>query len=291
MPGHTPVLLSEVLSSFQLTPGQVVIDATVGGGGHARAMLARIVPGGRLLGLEADPRTYAATASELRDDPVTMVHGNFRHLGALARDHGYTDVDAVLFDLGVSSMTVDDPARGFSFMHPGPLDMRFDPDSQSFTAADLVNAATIGDLTTIFRSYGEEPAASRVAAAIVERRRHDRFSDTADLADVVASVVRRRGPRHPATKVFQAIRMAVNDELGAIQAALPEALALLRSGGRLAVITFHSVEDRAVKRIMKLMAEQGQGSLVNKKALQPTRAEQLANRRARSAKLRIIQKK
>lgn len=292
MPGHRPVLLSEVLSTLQLTRGQTAIDATIGAGGHASAMLAHMQPGGRLLGLEADPRTVPLVSQRLREfgAAVTVVNANFREIKNVAQAHGLSAVDAILFDLGLSSMTVDDPRRGFSFQAAGPLDMRFDPIRQTTTAADLVNHGSVDDLTTIFRSYGQEPAAARVAAAIVTRRQHERFADTADLAAVITTIVRRRGPRHPATRIFQALRMAVNDELGVIQAALPQALELLRPGGRLAVITFHSLEDRIVKRWMREMATEGQATLLTKHPIKPSRAEQVANPRSRSANLRVLEK-
>lgn len=292
MLGHIPVLLSEVLRTFQLQPGQNVIDATLGAGGHAGSMLARIAPTGRLLGIEADPRTLESTRVALaaHGDRAVFVRGNFRQLEALARTNRFDHVDAILFDLGLSSMSVDDPTRGFSFQANGPLDMRFDPSSQTLTAADLVNNGTAEDLATIFRAYGQEPGAARVAAAIVARRQQARFADTADLAALVASVVRRRGPRHPATKIFQALRMAVNDELGALTDALPQAFELLAPSGTLGVISFHSGEDRIVKRFMRETAQAGRGTLLTKHVIKPARAEQLSNPRSRSAVFRAISK-
>jgi len=288
MPGHTPVLLSDVLRTFDLQSDQIVIDATLGGGGHARAMLARIAPAGRLLGLELDPRTLTTTADSLREfgRRVTLVQGSFRQLATLANANGFDQVDAILFDLGVSSMTLDDASRGFSFQANGPLDMRFDPDHQTLTAADLLNDGTLADLTTIIKAYGEEPAAARVAAAIVDRRRRERFADTADLAEVVSSVVRRRGPRHPATKTFQALRMAVNDELNALLDGLNQSLEVLKPGGRLGVITFHSLEDRIVKRFMRDQIKNHGATLIAK--VKPPRTEILSNPRSRSALLRIL---
>ncbi len=292
LPEHVPVLLSAVLAGLNLQPNQTAIDATLGGGGHTRAMLEAIAPQGRLLGLEADGRTIDIIRVALKShgSRFVAVHGNFRELQRIAADHGFLNVDAILFDLGLSSIALGDPARGFSFQNDGPLDMRFDQTSQSSTAADLVNQKSVSELTELFRMYGEEPLAQRIADQIVLIRKQRPFSTTADLTDAIAAVKRRRGRIHPATQVFQALRIAVNDEYGALTAALPPALSLLKVGGHLAVITFHSGEDRLVKRWMKAVAANGQVRLDTILVIIAPRAEQLANPRARSAKLRLLTK-
>lgn len=292
MPGHTPVLFSEVLQFLQLQPNDTVIDATLGAGGHARGMLEAIAPNGRLLGLEADPRTLSLTTVTLHQafgQRAVIVAANFRQLKIVAEAHGFTNVAGVLFDLGLSSMTVEDAARGFSFQHDGPLDMRFDP-AQALTAAAIVNTWSTSDLASLFRESGEERMADQIARHLVDQRQPQPFSSTLQLAEAIAQVKHRRGRSHPATQVFQALRMAVNDELGALTEALPQALSLLTPGGRLAVITFHSIEDRLVKRWMKEQAQHGRLELLTKHVIVPGRPEQLSNPRSRSAKLRVAQR-
>ncbi len=291
MSGHTPVLFSEVLQFLQLQSNQSVIDATLGAGGHARGLLQAIAPDGKLLGIEADPRTLTSTDTELKREfssRVVTVNANFRELREIAAAYDFTQVDGIFFDLGLSSLTLEDPERGFSFQSDGPLDMRFDPEHQTVTAAEIVNTWPTNDLASLFRESGEERMADQIARHLVERRP---FTQTVQLADAIAEVKHRRGRTHPATQVFQALRMAVNDELGSLTIALPQALSLLKPGGRLAVITFHSIEDRLVKRWMKTEAAAGRLDLITKHVVTPNRSEQLANPRSRSAKLRVAQKK
>lgn len=289
MPEHVPVLLAAVLDGLNLHSNDDVIDATLGGGGHAQAMLNAIAPDGRLLGLEADPRTLSATTTQLIGHGACFVpaHGNFRDLQQIATSAGFTAVAAVLFDLGVSSMTIGDAARGFSFQADGPLDMRFDPMTQSQTAAALIAESSAETLTEIFRDYGDERAAKRIAEHL---KTMTPPTTTRELATAIEVVKPRRGRTHPATQVFQALRIAVNDEYGAITQALPQALELLRTDGRLAVITFHSGEDRLVKRWMKSLPTD-RVTINTKHVIVPDRAEQLRNPRARSAKLRILTKR
>lgn len=289
---HVPVLLQTVLQQLQLRPGDSVIDATLGGGGHARAMLEATAPDGQLLGIEADPRTLARTTDELKNynKRFTFIQGNFDRLQAYVSQCHFPPARAIFFDLGLSSLALDDPHRGFSFQALGPLDMRFDPEAQTTTAADIVNTWTAPQLTDLFRRLGEESAAGRIAEHLILKRKIKPFQTTIELADAIAEVHPRRGRLHPATKVFQALRMQVNDELGVLTRALPQAVAALATGGRLAVITFHSIEDRVVKHWMKNAAASGWGTIVNKHVIVPERAEQLANPRARSAKLRLFEK-
>ncbi len=290
--GHVPVLLSEVLSQLNLQPGDDVIDATLGGGGHAQALLAATAPPGRLLALEADPRTLMETQPALAGggDRIICVQTNFNRLKTHATQYGFTAVAGALFDLGLSSIALADQTRGFSFQSVGPLDMRLDPDGQSLTAAEIVNTWKVEDLVHIFRAYGQEPLAERIAAAIVEARRRGSIVTTTDLVRVVVTVKPRRGRTHPATQVFQALRMAVNDELANLTAALSQTLDMLRPNGRLAVISFHSVEDRTVKIWMKASVQSGRARLLTKHVIRPNRAEILTNPRSRSAKLRVLEK-
>lgn len=290
MPGHVPVLLPAVLDGLHLQSNDDAIDATLGGGGHTRAILDAVAPRGRVLGLEADARTLSSTRSTLSDPRAMLVHANYRNLRAVAVERGFSSVAATIFDLGLSSIALDDPDRGFSFQQDGPLDMRLDPTAQTVKAADIVRTESAAELERIFRDYGSEPRARSIAAAIVAERRQFALDTTGALAQLIARVKPRRGRLHPATQVFQALRMVVNDELGSLQAALPQAVTLLRAGGRLAVITFHSGEDRLVKRWGQAAARDGQVAIITKHVIAPLRAEILANPRARSAKLRLYQK-
>lgn len=290
---HTPVLLAEVIAGLAPRPGGRYLDATVGGGGHALAVLQAAQPGGVLLGIDADPAALAATAERLAEaglgQQAVLRHGSFADLAALAAEAGFAAVDGILFDLGVSSYQLDTPERGFSFAADGPLDMRLDP-TQGPTAADLVNRLSERELAGIIFQYGEEHAARRIARAIVERRRSQPFQSTADLAAVVARAVgSRHGRIHPATRTFQALRIAVNHELDRLAAALPQAVALLVLGGKLAVISFHSLEDRIVKQFLRAEAagEAPRLAIITKKPVVASDAEVAANPRARSAKLRV----
>ncbi len=302
---HEPVLLEEVLRFLRPHAGGVYIDATVGGGGHAEAILEKSAPDGRLLGLDADPDALRRSQRRLHrfGRRVVLVHANFDRLQSVAERYGFVPADGVLMDLGVSSDQLADAARGFSFLRPGPLDMRMDP-SLPHTAADLVNTLDEEDLARLIRAYGEEPYARRIARAIVRARP---IYTTTELADLIARVVPRRpGQRlHPATRTFQALRIAVNDELGALERALPQALAVLRPGGRLAVITFHSLEDRIVKHFFRREARdcicpprqpvctcghKAQVRILTPKPVVPSPEEVERNPRSRSAKLRVGEK-
>ncbi len=302
---HIPVMLQEVLHYLQPQPGGKYIDATVGGGGHAEAILAASAPDGKLLGLDADPEAIERTQRRLHrlEHRVILVQAHFDQLEDVANRYGFVPADGVLMDLGVSSDQLDEARRGFSFLKPGPLDMRMDP-SLPHTAADLVNNLSEDELARIIRTYGEEPRARRIARAIVRNRP---IMTTTQLAELIESVVPRRpGQRlHPATRTFQALRIAVNDELGALERALPQALRVLRSGGRLVVITFHSLEDRIVKRFFQREAKdcicpprqpvctcghKAQVRILTRKPVVPSAAEIAQNPRSRSAKLRAAEK-
>lgn len=303
---HTPVLLEAVVAMLAIPPGATIIDATVGAGGHAAALLEAAGPTGRLLGIDRDETALALAAGRLAPfaGRVTLVHAPFDTLAQQATAAGITAADAILFDVGVSSMHLDDPARGFSFAQDGPLDMRMDPSGDAPTAAEIVNTLDERELADLIWRYGEDRLARPIARAIVRNRPLTR---TAELAAVVAAVYPRQRQEkiHPATRTFQALRIAVNDELGMLERALPQAVALLRSGGRLAVISFHSLEDRIVKQYFRRAAAEcvcppGQPVCtchhrakvreITRKPLMADAGEVARNPRSRSARLRVVEK-
>ena len=301
--GHLSVLYDEVLTWLEPRPGGRYIDATLGAGGHAKGLLTASYPDGLLLGLDADPAalSFAGTVLASFGDRVVLRNANFRRIGEIAVSAGFEGVDGILMDLGLSSRQLDDAGRGFSFNRDGQLDMRMNPD-RGRSAADLVNTLSEADLSDLLWRYGEERQARRIARAIVAERPLDR---TGQLADLVARVVGRREKIHPATRTFQALRIAVNEELDALGQALPQARDLLRPGGRLAVIAFHSLEDRLVKQFYRQEARdcvcppelpvcacQHQATLrvLTSKPIRPTAGEIARNPRSRSARLRIAER-
>jgi len=293
---HRPVLLREAVDALRVKRGGRYVDGTFGRGGHARAIVAA---GGEVLGIDRDDAAVAA-AGELH-----VVKGRHGDLRKIANENGWESVEGVLLDLGVSSPQLDEAGRGFSFLREGPLDMRMDQ-SQDLTAAMLVNGTSADELANIFHEWGDEPKARRIANAI-ERRVAETgdFRTTVELADFIEKLIGRRNGKHPATRVFQALRMAVNDEEGELNAALDGGLALLKSGGRFAVITFESITDRIVKRcfaehVGREVALQAGGTewcgmlprvrRVMRKPVCPDEREVSVNPRARSAKLRVVEK-
>ena len=287
---HTPVLVSEVLEFLRPRPGQRFIDGTVGLGGHAATLLPRLLSGGRLLGIDRDASALDVAAERLSKyrGHFELVHGNFRDLAAIVGRTDFGKVDGILLDLGVSSLQLDTPERGFSFVAEGPLDMRMDT-TQPTTAATILRRAPARDLERLFRDYGEERFARAIARAVVRER--GRLRTTRDLAELIERVVPRREWRiHPATRVFLALRLRVNSELEALEAALEAAPAVLSPGGRIGVISFHSLEDRIVKNCFRDQARAGTMSVVTRKPVGPTEAEVERNRRARSAKLRVAER-
>jgi 16S rRNA (cytosine1402-N4)-methyltransferase len=265
------------------------LDLTVGGGGHSFGLLERSAPDGQLVGLDADPGALAVAAERLAPfgDRVTLLNRNFGELGEL----DIAPVDAIVFDLGLSSMQLDSSGRGFSFRADEPLDMRFDASADVPTAADLLNELPESEIERVLRDYGEEPRARRVARSIVYRREQRPFNRTGDLvAAVIAALGPARGRMHPATRTFQAVRIAVNDELRALEAGLDAAPGVLKPGGRMAVISFHSLEDRIVKWRFRQWAESGEISILTRKPLVPDAEEMRLNPRARSAKLRVAER-
>lgn len=297
-PVHIPILTDTILELLAIGPGSRCIDATINGGGHSSAFLARSAPNGCVLGIDRDPGVLARVgerlASEVAGGRLTLARGNFADIGSLAAAHGFDHVDAILFDVGVSSYHFDLSGRGFRFAADEPLDMRFDPEDETlYTAAELVNQLSLDQLTEIFRDLGEERFARRIAYGVTQARTAAPIESTAALLEIITRAlpanIRWRAARS-AARIFQALRIAVNDELGAIRTALPQAFGLLRPGGRLAVLAFHSLEDRIVKRYFVDRRQAGEARLLTKRPLQADAAEVEANPRAASAKLRVIEK-
>jgi 16S rRNA (cytosine1402-N4)-methyltransferase len=292
-PHHVPVLPIEVLEMLAPAPGQVVVDATVGAGGHTRLIAERIAPSGRLVGLDQDSAMLDLARPRLAGLPVTLVHAGFGELPRVLRDLGIGPVNGVLADVGICSDQLDDPSRGFSFSASGPLDMRMNPD-QGETARDLLMRLNERDLADIFWQYGEERFSRRIARRIVETRRREPLDTTEQLAELVRSCVPRprrkhgqRAPIDPATRVFQALRIAVNDELRALDRLLETLPRCLAPGGRAAVISFHSLEDRRVKQAFR---KRETWEELTRKPLVATDEETASNPRARSAKLRAARR-
>ncbi len=295
---HRPVLLRETMELLQLRPGARCVDATIDGGGHAAAMLDASAPDGVVLGIDRDPALLIAVrqrlAAAVAAGRLKLAAGSFRDLGAILSSHSLDSVDAALFDLGVSSFHFDASGRGFSFAREEPLDMRFDPgDASAEPAARLL--ATLDDraLTQLFRDFGDERFASRIARTITARRRAHPITTTGALLEAITAAlparVRWRANRS-AARIFQALRIAVNNELHAIAAALPQAVAALAPGGRLAVIAFHSLEDRLIKNFFRDQQQAGQLRILTKKPITPADEEIAANPRAASAKLRVAER-
>jgi 16S rRNA (cytosine1402-N4)-methyltransferase len=288
---HVPVLLKEVLHGLELAPGQTVVDATVGGGGHSREIVSRIRPGGHLLGLDRDPLMLGKAAQALSGADVVLRQAPYDDLPGVLRELGWPPADRILADLGLSSDQLADASRSFSFQSPGELDLRFDR-TAGRSAAELLATASVEELERIFREFGEEPHSRRIAEHLAARRRAAPLRSGADLADAVCAALSRRyreRERHPATRVFQALRIAVNEELDRLRRAMersfPESL---RSGGVLAVITFHSLEDRIVKQAFR---DADVWEPLTPKPIEPRPAEIRVNPRSRSAKLRLARKR
>ena len=281
---HIPVLLDEVIQFLNPKPGGRFIDATLGGGGHTRAILERTAPDGIVLGIDQDESALSSAKAMLESfgSRVAFVHSNFRALRTIAEESGFMECDGVLADLGISSMMVDDPTRGFSFMHEGPLDMRMDR-TQRLTAADLLNTYSEKEIADIIHTYGEERRSRPIARSIVRLRPLQRTTDLVRAIERVSGRP-RYGQIHPATRTFQALRIYVNDELKSLEEFLDSSMIVVRSGGRVVVITFHSLEDRIVKQ--QFRASRVSGRVMTKKVVRPSDEEVRRNPRARSAKLR-----
>ena len=300
---HKPVLFTETIDSLDIRPDGFYIDGTAGGGGHSEAILKRLTTG-HLLSIDQDPDAIAACTARLSKYPGSLIRrGNFSQMKALAADCGFTQADGILMDIGVSSHQLDTPERGFSYHTDAPLDMRMSQEGP--TAADLVNTLSWQQIAEIISRYGEDKSAARIAKAIVAARETAPIETTLQLADIIREAVPaavRREPGHPARKTFQALRIAVNGELDRLSEGLDAAFSLLRPGGRLAIITFHSLEDRMVKRRMNdwctgctcppdfpvcVCGKKPRAQLVYKKGLAPSPEELEENPRARSARLRV----
>ncbi|HEY4395220.1 MAG TPA: 16S rRNA (cytosine(1402)-N(4))-methyltransferase RsmH [Polyangia bacterium] len=296
-PPHVPVLLDEVLTWLAPKPSGRYCDATLGLGGHARAVLEQSAPDGKLIGIDRDPAALEAARATLEPfgDRVTLVHARFSEAREVLERLGMVPVDGLLIDLGVSSPQLDRPERGFSFRNDGPLDMRMDPTTGE-TAADLLRRIDETELADIIREYGEERHAARVAHAIVEARRAGDLDTTGKLAALVGRAIpRHEYGKNPATRTFQALRIAVNQELDELERFLAVAADCLRPGGRLCVIAFHSLEDRIVKRRFRALAGRDGGGpavlrILTKHVVQAGGAERARNRRARSAHLRAAER-
>lgn len=305
---HVPVLYNEVMTYLQPQPGGRYIDGTLGAGGHTRGLLERSAPAGQVLAFDRDREAIAFAQQQLAEfgDRVHFIHDSYSKMAETAAALNFAPVDGVLLDLGLSSRQLADPQRGFSFLHDGPLDMRYDP-SQRMTAADLLNTLDENELVDLFREYGEEPHSRHIARLIVA---HRPLTTTTELATLITGKRPRRERIHPATRVFQALRIAVNRELALVEAGLQAAVSVLRPGisspgGRLAVIAFHSLEDRIVKQFMRRLNQdcicppqqpictchvQATLRLVVRKAIKASAAEIEANPRSRSARLRVAER-
>ena len=300
---HRPILATEVVELLAPRPGALVLDGTCGGGGHCEAILQT---GADILGLDQDPDAIAHAGERLAlfGGRVTLRQANFRDAGRVLDELGIEKIGGALLDLGVSSRQLENADRGFSIMRNGPLDMRMDP-RRELTAAEIVNSYGEEELTQLFRDLGEEPAARRIASQLVKQRKTEPFRETVQLARAIEKIIPRHGRRHPATQVFQALRMEVNDELGALELGLLALSARLESGARIAVISFHSLEDRIVKNFFRDRAREFldrpewpeprpnpdfQFTLITSKPVEPGTEEQRANPRSRSAKLRVAER-
>jgi 16S rRNA (cytosine1402-N4)-methyltransferase len=304
MPIHKPVLLSEAVEALQVQPGERYVDCTLGSGGHAAAILSQILPGGQLLGIDADPEAIEIAKNRLADytESITIINDNFVNLESICRENNFLPVHGILFDLGFSSTQLEVSERGFSFQDDGPLDMRFSP-AQELTAADIINTLPEDKLGQIIKNYGEERHSKWIARHIIKSRP---INSTLQLATVVEKAIgSRRGKIHPATKTFMALRILVNHELENLAAALKQTIVCLKNQGRLVVISYHSLEDRIVKQFMQreskgclcspdipvcLCGHTPSLKIISNKVITPSLNEIKSNPRSRSAKLRVAER-
>ena len=293
---HTPVMFKEALGNLNLGPGKIIVDATVGTGGHAQGILERIMPGGRLIGIDRDEESLSIARQRLLKlcANCEFVHGNFMDIDSILKGLNIKKVDGILFDLGVSSFQLEDPTRGFSFQNEGPLDMRLDRRSY-ISAYDLVNNLNEDEISTLLWNFGQERWHNRIAHFLVSERERQPIATTAQLANIVIKAVparfRYRHYRmHPATRTFLGIRIAVNRELEALEVALEKGIGALKQNGRICVISFHSLEDRIVKLKFRSTAQEGLINIISPKPLTPAQAEVEENPKSRSSKLRVAQR-
>jgi 16S rRNA (cytosine1402-N4)-methyltransferase len=311
---HTPVLLDEVVHYLQPKSNQDFIDGTLGGGGHSLAILDRNGPKGRVLGIDLDPTAREAVKETLKKHKIkknrlVIAPGNFKDIKEIAYEYSFLKASGILLDLGISSGQLQDHVRGFSFISTGTLDMRFGPDAGIYTASELLNTLPEQALTDIFKNYGEEPLARPIAKKIIEARKEELITRPEQLTSIISSIYKRnfkaKSKIHPATRVFQALRIAVNGELDNLQKTLPDALSLLRLGGRLVVISYHSLEDRIVKHFFQQESKdcicpperptcqcghKASLRIITKKPIGPALTEMAENHRSRSAKLRVAER-
>lgn len=287
---HIPVLLEEAVDGLNVTDGKHYIDATLGGGGHTGLILQK---GGIVLGIDQDADAIEfvkQTQNEkLKTEKLKIVKGNFEDIKRIAKENGFEKVDGILFDFGVSSYQLDNSGRGFSIRRDEELDMRMDMDA-TLSALDVVNSYPKDKLIEIFYTYGEEHNAKEIADAIVEKRRKTEIRTTKELKEICEKISHKDGPIHPATKIFQAIRIEVNNEIGVIKKGVSDAVEMLLPQARLVAISFHSLEDRVIKQMFETLKRQGVGIVVTKKPLVADDNEITGNKRARSAKMRIFEK-
>jgi 16S rRNA (cytosine1402-N4)-methyltransferase len=293
---HIPVLIDEAVQGLAIRENGVYVDATVGFGGYTE-LIASQLGSGKVIGIDADKQALNLVekrlSAQIAEGKIILKHNNFRFIEQLLAELRINSVDGIVADLGLSSMELDDISRGFSFRDEAPLDMRFDINSDGMTAEDIVNTYSQDDLTHIFKSLGDEPFSGRIARVIVENRKKKAIKTTTDLVNIIMSIVPAKFAKksiHPATRVFQALRMEVNDEIGALNSLLASALNLLNSSGRLAIVSFHSGEDRIVKNVFRDWKMEGFVNVLTKKPIIPSELELNENPRSRSAKLRIIEK-
>lgn len=303
---HTPVLLKEVIEHFDPKPGQKFIDATIDGGGHALAILEKILPNGKLLGIEWDGKLLNSLKLKIENlklnQGVILVNDSYVNLKKIAEENDFVNIDGILFDLGISSWHIDAAGRGFSFQKDEPLDMRFaaqneadifEPRFSNITAEEVINRWPLDDLIGIFKEYGEERFAKLIAVGIVKARKEKPIKTTFELVEIIKKSVPfwyRSGRIHFATRTFQALRIAVNHELENLEAGISQAVEVLRTGGNLGVISFHSLEDRIVKNFFRTKAKEGILKIITKKPVRAGPVETTENPRARSAKLRVAKK-
>ncbi len=306
---HVPIMLNEVLEYMEIKSGGVYVDGTLGGAGHSIEIARRMQPGGRLIGIDQDEEAIAASSERLKEfkDSVIIVHNNFRNIKSVVENAGFSAVDGILMDIGVSSHQIDQEERGFSYMQDGPLDMRMDK-SRALTAEDLLNDLSEKELSRIIKEYGEENWAVRISKFICDERSKNRIKTTGQLVEIIKKAIpaaARKEGGHPAKRTFQALRIAVNDELRVLESAVKDAVSILAPGGRLAVITFHSLEDRIVKTLFNSMekpctcphtipicmcGKQPELKVVTRKPVTATQEELELNSRAKSAKLRVAER-
>jgi 16S rRNA (cytosine1402-N4)-methyltransferase len=291
---HQPVLLDEILKSFPIKKEGIIVDATIGLGGHSWAILANSPPGLKIIGIDLDAHALKIAWDRLKvyKDRLTLFQENFRNLDSVLKNLNINKIDGLLFDLGVSSLQLDTPERGFSFQSEAKLDMRFDTREET-TAADLVNSLKLDELEYILREFGEERFAARIAKSIIEYRKKEPISTTGQLVKIIfksLSPKRHYQKIHPATRTFQALRIYLNQELVALKEAVEKGIFFLNSGGRIGVISFHSGEDRVVKQLFRKFAQEKVLKIINKKPLSPQEQEISLNPRSRSAKLRLAER-